>query len=103
MASLLALTEDGRTIEISVVGNEGFTGVPIIHKVYTSPYRVMVQTPVAAVKIETEVVSAELDRASALRGLLSGYAHVHETQLVQAVVCNLYHSVEQRIAHGAWW
>src|SRR5437870_13068195 len=33
VASLLAITEDGRTIEIGSVGKEGFIGVPIVHEI----------------------------------------------------------------------
>jgi hypothetical protein len=61
MVSLLAITEDGSTIEIGTVGREGYLGAPILHQVGITPYRVTVQ-------------------------------------LVQAVVCNLTHTVEQRMA-----
>ena len=52
MASLVAITEDGQTIEIGTVGNEGFIGVPIVHEVGIMPYRVIVQLPAEAVRIE---------------------------------------------------
>src|SRR5229473_1769687 len=94
MASLLAITEDGRTIELGVVGNDGYVGVPLIHDVDSAAYRVMVQTQATAMKIEAELLSVELERGGVMRRLLSRYAHAQETQLVQGVVCNLYHSVE---------
>ena len=67
MASLLAITEDGRTIELGVVGNDGYVGVPLIHDVDSAAYRVMVQTQATAMKIEAEVLSGELERGGALR------------------------------------
>src|SRR5882724_10616738 len=45
MASVLAITEEGRTIELGVVGSDGYVGVPLIHDVDSAAYRVMVQTP----------------------------------------------------------
>lgn len=60
MASLLAITEDGKTIEIGTVGNEGFIGVPIIHETDTAPYRVMMQVPASAMRIGAEALSIEL-------------------------------------------
>ena len=36
MASLLAITEDGSTLEIGTVGREGYIGVPILHQAETS-------------------------------------------------------------------
>ena len=34
----------GRTIELGVVGNDGFVGVPLVHDVDSAAYRVMVET-----------------------------------------------------------
>jgi CRP-like cAMP-binding protein len=98
MVSLLAITEDGRTIEIGVVGNDGYVGVPLVHEVCEAPYRVMVQAPATAMKIESKALSVELDRGGPIRSMLLRYAHAHEIQLVQSVICNLYHSVEQRLS-----
>jgi len=98
MASLLAINEDGQTIEIGTVGREGFFGVPIIHEVSLTPYRVMVQMPMTAMKLEADALIAECNRGSELTRILLRYAHVQETQLAQAVPCNLFHSVEQRCA-----
>lgn len=58
----------------------------------------MAQTPTTAMKIAAEALSVELDRGGALRRMLLRYAHAHETQLVQTVICDLYHSVEQRLS-----
>src|SRR6266849_1174862 len=52
MASLLAITEDGSTIEIGTVGREGYLGAPILHQVGISPYRVTAQMPMTALRIE---------------------------------------------------
>jgi len=98
MASLLAINEDGQTIEIGTVGSEGFIGVPIIHQVGITPYRVMVQIPMTAMKLEADALIGECNRGGKLKGMLLRYAHVQETQLAQAVPCNLFHSVEQRLA-----
>src|SRR6266849_1831107 len=52
MASLLAITEDGSTIELGTVGREGYLGAPILHQVGASPYRVTAQMPMTALRIE---------------------------------------------------
>jgi CRP-like cAMP-binding protein len=98
MASLLAITEDGSTIEIGTAGREGYLGVPILHQVGVLAYRVTVQMPMTALRIEAKAFQSEVNRESPLREMLLRYAHVVETQLVQAVVCNLTHTVEQRMA-----
>ena len=98
MASLLAITEDGSTIEIGTVGREGYLGAPILHQVGITPYRVTAQMPMTALRMEAKAFLSEVNRECPLREMLLRYAHVVETQLVQAVVCNLTHTVEQRMA-----
>jgi CRP-like cAMP-binding protein len=98
MASLFAITEDGSTLEIGTVGSEGYIGVPILHQVAMTAYRVAVQIPMMALRMEANGFLVESNREGTLRTVLSRYAHAVETQLVQAVVCSLTHSVEQRLA-----
>ena len=98
MASLLAITEDGSTIEIGTEGREGYLGAPILHQVGITPYRVTAQMPMTALRIEAKEFLSEANRSGPLREMRQRYAHVVETQLVQAVVCNLTHTVEQRMA-----
>jgi hypothetical protein len=100
MASLFAITEDGSTLEIDTVGSEGFIGVPILHQVGMAVYRVTVQMPTTAFCIEANGFLSGSNREGTLRTVLSRYAHVVETHLVQAVVCGLTHTVEQRLARG---
>jgi CRP-like cAMP-binding protein len=98
MVSLLAITEDGGTIEIATAGREGFIGVPVLHQVSVSPYRVTVQLPMSALRIRADEFLFEISRHPQLRSLLLSYAHLMDTQLTQAVICNLTHTVEQRLA-----
>ena len=97
MASLVAITEDGQTIEIGAVGSEGFLCVPIIHKVGITSYRVIVQMPAGAARTEPHQLLDEFNRGGKLYELLSHYAHVLEIQMIQSLVCHLFHNVGQRL------
>jgi hypothetical protein len=66
MASLLAITEDGQTIEIGAVGSEGFIAVPIIHEVGVTPNRIMVQMPAETARIEPYHLLDEFSRVGKL-------------------------------------
>src|SRR5439155_23754435 len=88
MASLLAITEDGSTIEIGTVGREGYLGGPILHRVGVTPYRVTVQIPMTALRMEAKAFLSQVNRECPLREMLLRYAHVVEAQWVQAMVCN---------------
>jgi len=98
MASLLAITEEGSSIELATVGSEGFIGGPIIDRIGISPYRVTVQATTIAYRMEARQFRLESDRVGPLRELLLRYSHVVDSQLTQAPICYLTHSVEQRLA-----
>jgi CRP-like cAMP-binding protein len=97
MASLLAITEDGQTIEIGTVGSEGFIGDPIIHRVGTTPYRVMVQIPLEAFRIEAKALLAQFNQGGKLQEVLLRYTHVLYVQAAQSAVCNRFHTVQDRL------
>src|SRR6266851_4214508 len=62
MASLLAITEDGSTIEIGTVGKEGYIGGPILHQVGITAYRVTVQMPMTALRMAADAFLSESNR-----------------------------------------
>jgi CRP-like cAMP-binding protein len=98
MASFLAITEDGQTIDICMVGSEGFIGDDIIAKVGITPCRVMTQFPCEALRIEAKPLLDEFNRGGKLQELLARYSHVLKTQLVQATICLPFHSYRQRLS-----
>ena len=51
VSSLLSTTEDGKAIEVGMIGNEGMTGIPIILRSGVTPYRVVVQAAGNALRI----------------------------------------------------
>ena len=97
VVSLLSLTQDGETIEVAMVGNEGFVGVPVLLRVGIMPYRAMVQIPAEALRIEAERLRDAFNRAGLFQDLALRYMHALITQLSQSAVCNHFHSVEQRL------
>ena len=73
MASFLAITEDDETIDICMVGNEGFIGDDLISQVGVTPCRVMTQFPCEALRIEAEPLLAEFNRGGKLQELMLRY------------------------------
>jgi len=97
MTSLLAINDEGQTIEIGMVGSEGFIGAPIIRNVGVTPCRVMTLLPSPAVRIPAKHLLDEFNRGGKLQELLLRYSQVPETQMVQSTICNLFHPVEERL------
>ncbi len=97
MASLFAVAEDGRTVQISVVGTDGFVGVPIILMGTKSPSRIITQTPVEAFKIDAQQLVAQLNRGHQLREVLLRYSQVLHAQVIQSALCSPLHTIRQRL------
>ncbi len=97
MGSLLALTEDGATVEIAMVGNEGILGLPVILRTHQTPYRIIVQLPGDALRINAQVIFSEFKRGGKLQDLLLGYTNALITQISQSTVCNRFHTIEKRL------
>jgi CRP-like cAMP-binding protein len=69
MVSLLALTEDGNTIEVAMIGSAGMAGLPAILGIHKTPYRVMVQIPGRAMKIRADALRKEFSRGERLHAM----------------------------------
>ena len=96
MLSMLSITEDGSTVEVAMVGNEGVAGLPLILRADRMPFRVMVQLPVNAVSMQGSLLREEFNRNIPFQVLLLRYAHTMVTQIAQSAACNRFHSVEER-------
>ena len=97
MTSLLSSTEDGQTVEVAMVGNEGVVGVSVILKVDRTPYKAKVQIAANAMRIRTDVFKREFGRGGQFQDLILHYAHTLLTQVSQSAACNRFHTVEQRL------
>lgn len=97
MISLLSVTEDGRTMEVAMVGNEGAIGIPVILRALTTPYQIIVQIPARALRIKSGLLREEFDRGGRLQDVLLRYINGLLLQVSQSPVCNYFHTVERRL------
>jgi CRP-like cAMP-binding protein len=97
---LLAPMDDGHAVEVLLVGREGFYGVPLALGAPRSDVRAVVHGPGKAWRMQAAVFSGRLEaapRAALARGVML-YVQVLMGQLAQAVGCNRFHRVEERVA-----
>jgi len=97
IASILSVAEDGTSIEVSVIGDEGLIGVPIILRTHGLPYKVIVQAPGMAWKMKADVLRREFDRCGPLHKLVLHYLHTLIVVLSQSGACNRFHTIQQRL------
>jgi len=98
LVSLVVATEDGKTVEAGVVGNEGMTGVPSAVGLRRNPLREVVQVSGDSFRIKVRDLQAILPTAPQLRMILSRYAVLQWMQIAQTAACNRLHEVQQRLA-----
>jgi CRP-like cAMP-binding protein len=98
LTSLVIETEDGRSVEVGIVGREGFVGVPLAAGLHFTPYRACVQANGNGFRIKAEVLEVTLSSTPNLRLRLNQYAQAQGMQVAQLAACNRLHEIDQRLA-----
>jgi CRP-like cAMP-binding protein len=98
MVSIVALSQDGRSVEVGIVGREGMIGMSLIAGLRQSTFRSIVQMEGTSVRVRADVFEDLLRFAPVLHSQLSRFALVHGMQAAQLAACNRLHEVEQRLA-----
>jgi CRP-like cAMP-binding protein len=98
MTSLVVLTNDGRSVEVGIVGREGMTGMPLIAGLRRGLWRGIVQIAGSGVRLRAEVLEQVLPASPRLLQELNRYAMLHGLQVAQIAACNRLHEIEQRLA-----
>lgn len=97
IVSLLGIMADGRSAEVSVVGNEGVVGVSIFMGGDTNPSRAAVQVGGLAYRLSGIALKEEFYYGGAMQQLLLRYTLALLTQTAQTIVCNRHHTVDQQL------
>ena len=98
LISLLVATEDGKTVEAGIVGNEGASGIATAVGLTRSLLREVAVFPTEGFRVEAAVIMNVLRSTAHLHMTLSRYAVVQGMQIAQTVACNRLHTIEQRLA-----
>ncbi len=96
IVSILSVAEDGTSIEMSVVGDEGVIGIPIVLRSHGLPYRIVVQESGIAWRMKADVLRKEFERCGPLHKLVLHYVHTLIVVLSQSGACNRFHTIRQR-------
>ena len=97
MVSLVFTTQKGESVEVGVVGNEGFTPIPVAAGLRRSPHRAVMQIGGEGFKVDVGELQTVLKSTPALQSMLNRYAAVHGLQVAQTAGCNRLHDIEQRL------
>jgi CRP-like cAMP-binding protein len=97
LLSWVASTEEGEMVEAGITGYEGMSGASTFLGQNIAPYRVDVQLPGAGFKTGVGAFKEIYNQSHFVQTLLLNYTHTQLMQLAQSVVCNRYHTVEERL------
>jgi CRP-like cAMP-binding protein len=91
------ILEDGKTLEVAMIGREGVTGIASVFNSHSSPNWLQVSIPGKALRIDSKTFRQEFLNYPALQRLIYGYVNHYIAQISQKVICNSHHSVEERL------
>lgn len=98
LVSLLAVLEDGETVEAGVIGYEGFVGVPVVLGVQSGTTQALIQGAGDAQRITSQALRSLINDGGQLQSLLLRFTHTLFTQIAQTAACNRAHDLNQRLA-----
>jgi CRP-like cAMP-binding protein len=97
MLSYLVVLEEGREIEVAMIGNEGVLGAAAILGVEQAPNRVVAQAPSEGLRLPLPAFRRAMERIPRLEILVRRYLAVALHNARQLVACNVLHPVSPRL------
>jgi CRP-like cAMP-binding protein len=102
LVSVLTVMNDGRSVAVSLIGKEGFVGVPLLIGLKSSSTRTIMQAAGSAFRIAAKDVGEVVQGCQPLQVKLTRYAQELTMQAMQIAACNCMHEVGERLAHRIW-
>jgi CRP-like cAMP-binding protein len=96
--SLVTIFEDGGSVEVGMVGNEGMFGVCAFLGTVTTPLLAQVQMAGEGLRMCADVLRREFKRGGQLQDMLLRYTQAFITQISQTAACNRAHPIDGRLA-----
>jgi len=97
LISMVSVQPDGKSVEVGLIGNEGFVGLPVIVGYTTGSTRMVVQGNGTALKCSVTTLRDLIHSCPELELLLHRYTQQLGMQVTQVAVCNRLHKVGERL------
>jgi CRP-like cAMP-binding protein len=93
-----ALTEKGESVEVGVIGREGFAGLPALLGQPQMSHSVLIQGIGEGLRIRSSIVRDEFLKGGTFQQIVHAFTYLHMVQVTQSVLCNRMHEVDARLA-----
>jgi CRP-like cAMP-binding protein len=98
MVSQVIVTKDGRTVEVGVVGKEGYVGAGLAAGLNRSSVREIIQIAGDGFRITGNALGRILRSGPQLQVMLNRQSGLQGMQVAQTAACNRLHNIEQRLS-----
>jgi len=98
MASVLNIMADGKSVEVGLIGWEGFIGMPAMVGFRTSASRIVVQGAGTTFRASVSDMRGVLRKCPELTAALLRYSQEATMEVTQIAACNRLHEVDERLA-----
>jgi CRP-like cAMP-binding protein len=98
LVSILSVFSDGKSVEVGLVGREGFIGLPLVVGFRSAPTRAVAQIEGSAFRVDGEALRGILRQCPKLERQLQQFAQIIAMQTTQIAACNRLHEVNERLA-----
>jgi CRP-like cAMP-binding protein len=98
LGSVLTVQPDGKSVEVGLIGKEGFVGLPVIFGFKTSATRVVTQADGTAYRVDVQTLLKVLPHCPRLERELQRFSMILGMQSTQLAACNRLHEVVERLA-----
>jgi CRP-like cAMP-binding protein len=98
LASVLSVLTDGKSVEVGLIGKEGFVGLALLAGFRKSFTRVITQADTTAFRLDADVLRGLLPTSPILNRELQRLLQIATVEISQLAACNRLHQVNQRLA-----
>jgi CRP-like cAMP-binding protein len=98
LISILSVFPDGKSVEVGLVGKEGFVGLPLVAGFRTAPTRAIAQIEASAFRVDSDPLVELLRECPKLERQLQQFSQIMAMQVTQIAACNRLHEVNERLA-----
>ena len=98
LGSVLTVLPDGKSVEVGLIGKEGFIGLPVVFGFKTSPLRLVIQSDATAYRMDVQSLQKMLPDCPVFEKHLQRFTMILGMQSTQLAACNRLHDVEERLA-----
>ncbi len=97
MISIVAMTSNGQTTEIGVIGPEGAAGLEVVLGTARSPHMSMFQIAGPAYRIKSKYILREFNESQIFRQRILHFVQKMTVQVSQTTLCNRLHRIDERL------